>query len=111
MIRIAGDNFIRATLSVDGVHLGTVSKAVYKTNGGTNVRPDRGMFGSTSRPVVDSNRTLKDLATHEFLECPRMSGKQPGPSHLLENVLIVFRRTQRCTSTRYGVHTSKTHVF
>ena len=75
MIRAAGDNFIRATESVDAKHLGTVNMALYQTNGGTNVRSDRGMFGSILRPVVDNNRTLKGLPTHEFLKCPRMSGK------------------------------------
>ena len=84
-LRAAGDNFNRATESLDCKHLEIVNMVLYQAVSTEPVL--QGDFGpSIEQLKAKRGKTLRDLKLSEILECPNMQGKQPGPCHLLQKV-------------------------
>ena len=79
-LRAAGDNFNRATESLDDKHLDIVNMVLYQA-GRTNITPEGDFGANVDQFRVNRSKTLKDLKLSEILECPNMQGKQPGPRH------------------------------
>ena len=91
-LRAAGDNFNRATESLDGKHLDIVNMVLYQADTTDNVL--QGEFGPNMEQLtVNRSKALKDFKLSEILECPHMQGKQPGPHHLLQKVNLEWFST------------------
>ena len=88
-LRAAGDNFNRATESLEGKHLDIVNMVLYQADKtDTDIHGD---FGPIVEQLnVNRRKTLKDIKVSEILECPNLQGKQPGPRHLLNKVNMAW---------------------
>ena len=98
--RGAGDNFNRATESLDGKHHDVVNMVLYQQDGEFDVQQviRQGEFGPSSR-----NKTLKKIDPHKILHCPNLGGKQPGPKHLLGKTKTSWYF--KCTATHKKIIT------
>lgn len=81
-IRAAGDNFNRATETLDGQHLDVVNMVLYQADSNTIA----GTFGPRVKPAAVVDKSTQGIQLSQILPCPRIGGKQPGPSHLLKKV-------------------------
>ena len=81
----AGDNFNRATKSIQGVHHNGVNMVLCQAANGS------GSFDSVSETCKSQNRSLSNTDWNpEILKFPNIGGKQPGPRHLLHKVDITW---------------------
>ncbi|MES9881199.1 MAG: hypothetical protein ABW185_10000 [Sedimenticola sp.] len=77
-VRAAGDNFNRATETLDGQHFDVVNMVLYQPD----TQTIGGTFGPRPKPIPTEKRS-HSYETLLILECPRVGGKQPGPQHLI----------------------------
>ena len=80
--RCAGDNFNRATESLQGEHHDVVNMVLYLSTAGAAT------FGNVPQlPKISRSRTVEmNTEPQQIIVCPNMHGKQPGPRHLFEKV-------------------------
>ncbi len=81
-IRAAGDNFNRATETLDGQHLDVVNMVLCQADSNTIA----GTFGPRVKPAAVVDKSTQGIQLSQILPCPRIGGKRPGPSHLLKKV-------------------------
>ena len=100
--RGAGDNFNRATETLDGSHHDVVNMVLYQT--ASNVKETcKGPFQLSDLGTRRPRNISKEKLIPQVLQCPNLGGKQPSPQHLLGKINI--DTFLRCTKSHKGLRT------